>query len=86
VRIPAQLGIVTEFFGMRSLGQLVGITTAIGQLAGAAAPYAAGFAYDRTGSYSIIFLVIMSVLAISGLVALMMKERPPAAEVRLQGI
>ncbi len=77
VRIPAQLGIVTEFFGMKRLGQLVGITTAIGQLLGAAAPYAAGYAYDRTGSYSFIFVVIMSILAGTALLAFTMQ---PARE------
>jgi len=76
VRIPAQLGIVTEFFGMSRLGQLIGITTAIGQVAGAAAPSLAGFAYDRTGSYSIVFLVMIAVLAGTALMALFMSPKP----------
>ena len=75
VRIPAQLGIMTQLFGWRSLAQLVGITTAVGQVSGAAAPYLAGYVYDHTGSYSPIFLVIMAALAGTGLIALMTKRR-----------
>jgi MFS family permease len=81
IRVPAQLGILEQTFGLRSLGQLIGVSTAIGQVCGAMAPYVAGFIYDRTGSYSIVFFVLMAMLVTTGIVAFMMKGQPrPVAE------
>jgi len=77
LRIPAQLGIVGDFFGVGSLGVLIGITTAVGQIAGAFAPYAAGFIVDSTGEYSLAFIVLMVVLAGAAVVAVAMRERRP---------
>ena len=75
LRIPAQLGIVSDFFGMTSLGVLIGITTAVGQIAGAFAPYMAGFIADRTGSYSLVFIILMALLIGTGMITLLMRER-----------
>ena len=81
IRVPAQLGILEQTFGIGSLGQLVGISTAIGQVCGAMAPYVAGFIYDQTGSYSIVFYILMAMLVTTGIVAFMMKGQPrPVAE------
>jgi len=77
LRIPAQLGIVGDFFGVGSLGMLIGITTAVGQIAGAFAPYAAGFIVDSTGDYSLAFIVLMVVLAGAAVVAVAMREPRP---------
>jgi OFA family oxalate/formate antiporter-like MFS transporter len=75
LRIPAQLGIVSDFFGVSSLGVLIGITTAVGQIAGAFAPYMAGFIVDRTGEYSLAFIVLMVVLMGAAIVSVVMRER-----------
>jgi MFS family permease len=81
IRVPAQLGILQQTFGLESLGQLVGISTAIGQVCGAMAPYAAGFIYDQTGSYSIVFYILMAMLVATGILAFVIKGQPkPAAE------
>ena len=81
IRVPAQMGILQERFGLFSLGQLIGISTAIGQLCGAMAPYAAGFIYDQTGSYSVVFYILMAMLVATGLLAIMIKGQPrPAAK------
>jgi MFS family permease len=81
IRVPAQLGILQETFGLESLGQLVGISTAIGQLCGAMAPYVAGFIYDQTGSYSVVFYILMAMLVATGILAFVIKEQPkPATE------
>ncbi len=72
-RVPAQIGILGEFFGMRSLGELIGITSAIGQLVGAFAPYMAGFIFDTTGSYTVAFIIIMVLLLGAGFIATAMK-------------
>jgi MFS family permease len=76
IRVPAQLGILQQTFGLESLGQLVGISTAIGQLCGAMAPYVAGFIYDRTGSYSMVFYILMAMLVSTAILAVMIKGQP----------
>lgn len=76
IRVPAQLGILEQTFGISSLGQLIGISTAIGQVCGAAAPYAAGFIYDQTGSYSIVFFILMAILTATAIMAARIKEQP----------
>jgi len=73
IRVPAQMGILEETFGLSSLGQLIGISTAIGQVCGALAPYVAGFIYDQTGSYSIVFYILMAMLVATGILAFMLK-------------
>jgi len=79
IRVPAQIGILAQAFGVSSLGQLVGISTAVGQLFGATAPYAMGFIYDRTGSYSTGFYILIAMLVATGILAFMIKGRPKAA-------
>lgn len=79
IRVPAQMGILGETFGLSSLGQLIGISTAIGQVCGALAPYVAGFIYDQTGSYSIVFFILMAMLVTTGILAIMIKGQPKSA-------
>ena len=73
-RIPSLSGTLGRYFGMRSLGELIGISSAIGFLIGAFAPYAAGFIFDTTGSYFTAFIIMMVLLLIGGLIAAIMKE------------
>ncbi|MFC1993326.1 MFS transporter [Chloroflexota bacterium] len=75
-RVPAQFGIISVFFGTRSLGELIGITLAVAQLTGAFAPYMAGFVFDTTGSYFIAFMIIMALLITGCLVAITMRKPP----------
>jgi MFS transporter, OFA family, oxalate/formate antiporter len=79
IRVPAQLGILEETFGLSSLGQLIGLSTAIGQVCGAMAPYAAGFIYDRTGSYSIVFFILIAMLIATGILAMLIRGQPKFA-------
>lgn len=78
-RVSAYLGILGEFFGMRSLGELIGITTAIGMFIGAFAPYVAGFIFDTTGSYLVVFM-IMAILLLSGGIIARAIKKPVASE------
>ena len=73
-RVPAQVGILGEFFGMRSLGELIGIVFAAAYVSAAVAPYVAGFIFDVTGSYFIAFLLLIGILLCGGLAALMVKK------------
>lgn len=73
-RVAAQVGVLPEVFGMRSLGELIGVTSAFGQLISALAPYAAGVLFDSTGSYSLAFIAIMALLTTAGVVAALLKR------------
>jgi nitrate/nitrite transporter NarK len=46
-----------DYFGRQIVGTLVGYSSAIGTLAGAAAPLIVAFAFDLTGSYESVFIV-----------------------------
>lgn len=73
--ILSRVAILGEFFGVRSLGELIGTTAAIAQIVGAFGPFAAGFIFDNTGSYSTAFVIVIGLLLIVGL--LMFKVRKP---------
>ncbi|MFO8165810.1 MAG: MFS transporter [Desulfatiglandales bacterium] len=68
-RISAYLGILGEFYGMASLGKLIGITMSAGTFTGAFAPYFAGFLFDVTGSYLTVFTAMMVLLIGTGIIA-----------------
>jgi len=76
IRGPAHVGILGEFFGMRSLGELIGITSVAGTLTGALAPALAGLIFDTTGSYLWAFITIMLLLLLGGLIAGRMEKSP----------
>jgi MFS family permease len=75
MRVVAQVGILGEFFGLCSVGELIGIASCVSMLFGAAAPYIAGFIFDTTGSYFIAF-AIMTVLLFSGAIVVTLMKKP----------
>jgi OFA family oxalate/formate antiporter-like MFS transporter len=77
-RISAHLGILGDFFGIGSLGELIGITMATGIFTGAFAPYLVGFLFDKTGSYLAVFAIMMVFLLGSGIIASVIRK-PNAA-------
>jgi MFS family permease len=74
VRISALVGVLPEIFGMRSLGELIGLTAAAGQLISAFSPYVVGALFDATASYSLAFLSTVFLLAAGGVVAGLVKQ------------
>jgi cyanate permease len=40
------------------------------------APYVAGFIYDQTGSYSVVFYILMAMLVATGIMAFVFKGQP----------
>ena len=68
-RVSAHLGILGQFFGIGSLGELIGITEAIGIFIGSLAPYLTGYVFDTSGSYSMAFLIVMALLLLSAITA-----------------
>ncbi|MFH1169258.1 MAG: MFS transporter [Chloroflexota bacterium] len=85
-RVPAYLGMLSESFGLRSLGEIIGIGTALAQVIASFGPYIAGFIFDNTGSYSIAFLIVMALLLSGGLVSVMIREPQTAPEEALQAL
>jgi len=59
---------------MGSLGELIGITMAVGTLIGAFAPYLAGLLFDITGSYLAVFAVMSIFFVGSGILAAMLRK------------
>ena len=63
--------IVAETFGIRAHGALFGIIVFAGTTGGAAGPITAGYVFDQTGSYAMVFWFIV-LLSILGLVLITM--------------
>jgi MFS family permease len=72
--MTAEVGILGEFFGMRWLGGLIGISSSIAFVAAALSPYMLGYIYDATGSYSTAFIIILGLLLLGSFVAMVMKK------------
>jgi len=72
--MTAEVGIVGEFFGMRWLGGLLGISSSIAFVVAAFSPYMMGYIFDVTGSYSIAFMIIIGLLLIGCFIAMAMKK------------
>jgi MFS family permease len=70
LRTVAVIGMMGWAFGTRQLGELVGWTVGIAQVSGAPAPLVAGFVFDRTGSYGLVF-VSVAMLCLFGAAILM---------------
>lgn len=74
IRTVSQYAVLSEFFGLHSIGTLVGVTGGIANLVSALGPFVGGLVFDNTGSYSIAFLIILGLLAISTLAIVFMKN------------
>lgn len=89
LRVPAQIGTLAQSFGLASLGQMVGMSTAIGQVVGATAPSVMGFVFDRTHSYTAGFYILIAVLLATGAAAFFVKgprAEAPAGDRPSQGV
>jgi MFS family permease len=57
-RAVSIMGVIGRLFGMRAIGEIIGIMMACAQLAGAFGPYLAGYLHDLWGNYTLIFSVL----------------------------
>lgn len=73
-RVSSYVGILGEFFGIQSLGELIGIGSAMAMIIGATAPYLAGSIYDTTGSYFTALMIVMALLLASGIITYAIKK------------
>ena len=63
--IPIKLAILADYYGRRSYGSLLGISSSVASLFGAGGAFFAGAMYDFTGSYRIPFLFMGIMLSIA---------------------
>ena len=74
VRVPVIVSMRAEYFGSRSFGSIMGMSSMVVTAAAVVAPVVAGLAFDAFGSYTLVFTVL-AVLA--GLGSLFLVFLPP---------
>jgi len=63
--IPLRLSILADYFGRTSYGSIIGLTSSVNALFGAAGPALVGFIHDGTGSYRLGFTTLSVMLVVS---------------------
>ena len=63
--IPLRLTILADYFGRRSYGSILGITSSVNALFGAGGALFAGAMFDITGSYRVPFLAMAVLLVLA---------------------
>jgi len=66
--------ITAEYFGTRSHGELFGIVTFVSTFGAASGPVLAGFVFDATGSYQMVFRILTGV-SVAGLICAISLKR-----------
>jgi MFS family permease len=72
--------LVAELFGLKSHGAILGVASFGGAIGAASGPLFAGYIFDKTGSYSIAFIVCIAV-AILAIVLTLLLRAPPRKEI-----
>ncbi len=63
--IPLRLAILADYFGRRSYGSIVGITSSVSAIFGTAGPLFVGFMHDFTGTYRQAFAIMALLLLVA---------------------
>ncbi len=74
-RMISSTGILGHYFGMHSVGELIGILNGVSTILGALGPILAGVVFDRTGSY-FPALAVFVIFYLVALVAILRLRRP----------
>jgi hypothetical protein len=77
--VPLTHGLVGDIFGTRYLGMLFGIVYVGHQLGAFAGAWTGGFAFDQTGSYTLVWLGAMSIGVLAALLHWPIRDQPVAA-------
>ena len=74
IAVPQMPGLAVEFFGLRRIGAIIGVITAITTVGGALGAWLGGYIFDMTGSYSSAFMIggILALVSLA-IVALFLK-------------
>lgn len=83
-RVPVIVSMRAEYFGSRSFGTIMGISTMVVTVAAVAAPVLAGWSFDVLGSYTLSF-TILAVLAGVGSLFVVFLPPPRAADAAAEG-
>jgi MFS family permease len=73
-RTTSMVGAMGSFFGVRSLGELIGINGAVGNISGAFVPYIAGYVFDTLGSYRTVFASLTVLTLLASLLIMVMRK------------
>ena len=76
--------LTADVYGLRALGTISGITFLCHQIGGLSGVLLAGFLYDLTGSYTLPFALVGSMLFPAALLAFNIKERRYSTRYRIQ--
>jgi sugar phosphate permease len=63
--IPLRFSILADYFGTRSFGSIVGLTSSVNAIFGAAGPLLVGLIHDIEGSYRLGFTVLATLLLVA---------------------
>jgi MFS family permease len=74
--VPLTNGVVAGIFGVKHLAMLSGFVFMSHQLGGFCGSWLGGYAFDRTGSYQLVWVIAIGLSVISALVNLPIDERP----------
>ena len=75
--------LLTRYFGLRAFSTLYGLTWTFYAAAGATGPVILGRAFDATGSYSSLLVVLAGALALAAAMNLLLPEYPSSSALRL---
>ncbi len=74
--IPQIPGLIAQYFGLASIGLIYPLVVAVGNLAGAFGPTVAGYIFDLTSSYTIVFLSTAASLLIGAFCIWSLRPHP----------
>ena len=76
--IPLRPALQADYFGTRSFGTIMGLTATLQMLGGLASPVVAGWVFDVTGSYRLVWR-LFALITIPG-ISLILLAKPPRAK------
>jgi MFS family permease len=77
--VPLTYSLTREIYGIRAMGTLSGIVTMSHQIGGAITVWLAGWAFDRYGTYTPLWVAGAALLGVASLLAYSVRERALAA-------
>ena len=81
--LPLTSSLTAEVYGLRAMGTISGITFMFHQIGGFCSVMLAGWLYDVTGSYTLPFSIIGSLLALAAISAFSIREKRYSARYQL---
>lgn len=73
--VPLTVALTAEMYGVRHMGTLAGLTFTSHQVGGALSSYLAGWLFDLTGSYTLMYLIGIGLLLGASLASYAIQER-----------